>query len=38
MAGAGVKPDGARQYDDPTGEKSELAFPEGWKLMGRFLK
>jgi 2,3-bisphosphoglycerate-independent phosphoglycerate mutase len=37
MAGAGVEPDAARTYDDPTSERSELVFAEGWKLMGHFL-
>jgi 2,3-bisphosphoglycerate-independent phosphoglycerate mutase len=37
MAGTGVVSDGARQYDDATGARSDLAFAEGWRLMGRFL-
>jgi 2,3-bisphosphoglycerate-independent phosphoglycerate mutase len=37
MAGAGVRPDAATAYDDPTAERSELVFREGWKLMGHFL-
>jgi 2,3-bisphosphoglycerate-independent phosphoglycerate mutase len=38
MAGAGVEPDAAATYDDPTAERSELVFKEGWKLMAYFLK
>lgn len=37
MAGAGVKPDAAKSYDDPTAARSRLVFPEGWKLMSYFL-
>ena len=37
MAGTGIAPDAARQYDDPTAAKSGLVFPEGYKLMGHFL-
>jgi 2,3-bisphosphoglycerate-independent phosphoglycerate mutase len=38
LAGAGVKPDVATSYDDPTAEKSPLVFHEGWKLMRYFLE
>jgi len=38
MAGAGVRPDVATTYDDPTAERSELVFQEGWRLMAYFLK
>jgi len=38
MAGAGVRPDAATTYDDPTAERSELVFQEGWRLMAYFLK
>ncbi len=38
MAGAGVTPDAAVTYDDVTAAASELAFDEGWKLMGYFLQ
>jgi 2,3-bisphosphoglycerate-independent phosphoglycerate mutase len=37
MAGSGIKPDAAVQYDDPTGERAEVVFNEGWRLMGHFL-
>lgn len=37
LAGSDVAPDAAASFDDPTAEKSDLAFPEGWKLMRRFL-
>ncbi len=37
MAGAGVRADDNRTYDDVTAGRSELAFPDGWKLMGHFL-
>ena len=34
LAGAGVTPDAATTYDDVTAATAELAFDEGWKLMG----
>ena len=34
----GVTPDTAATYDEPTAEKSPLAFDEGWRMMGYFLK
>ncbi|MCH8046892.1 MAG: phosphoglycerate mutase, partial [Planctomycetes bacterium] len=37
MAGAGVTSDTAATYDDITAAAAELAFEEGWKLMGYFL-
>ncbi len=37
MAGTGVEPDAATSYDDRTAARSELAFPEGWKLMAYFI-
>ncbi len=37
MAGAGIAPDAATAYDDPTAERSDLVFEEGWKLMPYFL-
>jgi 2,3-bisphosphoglycerate-independent phosphoglycerate mutase len=37
IAGTGIQPDGANTYDDPTAEKSDLVFNEGWKLMSFFL-
>ena len=38
IAGSGVAPDAATHYDDPTAARSSLAFDEGWKLMGHFLR
>lgn len=38
IAGSGIEPDGAASYDDPTGARSHLAFDEGWRVMGFFLK
>lgn len=38
IAGAGIRPDGATAYGDPTAERSELVFEEGWKLMSYFLE
>ena len=38
IAGSGVTPDAAVHYDDPTAARSSLAFDEGWKLMGHFLR
>ena len=38
IAGSDVAPDGAAAYDDPTANRSELAFEEGWKLMSYFLE
>jgi len=37
IAGAGVEPDGATSYDDPTAAASSLAFEEGFRLMPFFL-
>ncbi len=37
MAGAGIEPDAATTYDDPTADQSRLVFEEGWKLMSHFL-
>ena len=37
LAGSNFTPDAATVYDEPTAEKSNLAFPEGWKLMKYFL-
>lgn len=37
MAGAGIAADGAKTYDEPAAARSQLAFEEGWKLMGYFL-
>jgi 2,3-bisphosphoglycerate-independent phosphoglycerate mutase len=38
VAGSGIEPDRATSYDDPTGARSSLAFDEGWRVMGFFLK
>ena len=38
IAGSGVAADAATHYDDPTAARSSLAFDEGWKLMGHFLR
>ena len=37
MAGSGIAPDAAATYDDPTADRSLLAFDDGWRLMGYFL-
>jgi 2,3-bisphosphoglycerate-independent phosphoglycerate mutase len=37
MAGTGIGPDGANRYDDPTADRSDLVFDEGWRLMSFFL-
>jgi 2,3-bisphosphoglycerate-independent phosphoglycerate mutase len=37
IAGAGIAPDGATTYDDPTAARSSLVFDEGWRLMGHFI-
>jgi len=37
LAGAGIRPDAAARYDDPTAARSPLVFDEGWRLMGYFL-
>ncbi len=37
LAGSNVMPDAAAVFDEPTAEKSSLAFPEGWRLMRYFL-
>ena len=37
LAGAGIAPDAATTYDDPTAARSSLVFDEGWRLMGHFL-
>ncbi len=37
IAGTGVTADAARDYDDAAASRSELAFPQGWKLMEYFL-
>ena len=37
LAGEGIIPDSAASYDDPTANRSALAFDEGWRLMGYFL-
>ncbi|MCX7426349.1 MAG: cofactor-independent phosphoglycerate mutase [Planctomycetia bacterium] len=37
MAGAGIDPDAATAYDDPTSLASALSFDPGWRLMSYFL-
>jgi 2,3-bisphosphoglycerate-independent phosphoglycerate mutase len=37
LAGSGIVADAAISFDEPTADKSKLAFPDGWRLMGRFL-
>jgi 2,3-bisphosphoglycerate-independent phosphoglycerate mutase len=37
ICGSGVSPDEHTAYDDPTAARSQLAFPDGWKLMRYFL-
>ncbi len=37
LAGEGIEPDSATAYDDPTADRSNLCFDEGWRLMGYFL-
>lgn len=37
IAGAGITPDAAKTYDEPTAAASSLAFEQGWKLMSYFL-
>jgi 2,3-bisphosphoglycerate-independent phosphoglycerate mutase len=37
IAGAGIAPDEATTYDDPTAARSSLVFDEGWRLMGQFI-
>jgi 2,3-bisphosphoglycerate-independent phosphoglycerate mutase len=38
MAGTGIEPDRFTTYDDPTAERSERVFEDGWRLMGSFLR
>ena len=38
MAGTGIAPDKFTSYDDPTAAASDLAFDEGWRAMGWFVK
>jgi 2,3-bisphosphoglycerate-independent phosphoglycerate mutase len=37
LAGSDISPDSESVYDELAAEKSNLAFPEGWNLMGYFL-
>ncbi|MBN2579466.1 MAG: cofactor-independent phosphoglycerate mutase [Pirellulales bacterium] len=37
LSGAGIAPDAAQTFDEPTAANSALKFPEGWRLMGWFL-
>ncbi len=38
ICGSGIAPDAATTYDEPTANRSKLAFEEGWQLMPYFLK
>jgi len=38
LCGSGVAPDAPTTYDEVAAGKSSLAFEEGWKLMGYFMK
>jgi 2,3-bisphosphoglycerate-independent phosphoglycerate mutase len=38
MAGTGITPDESTTYGDTTAANSKLAFDEGWKTMGWFIK
>jgi len=38
ICGSGITPDSGATYDEVVASKSKLAFEEGWKLMGHFLK
>ncbi len=37
VAGAGIDPDGASTYDEPTAAKSDLTFDQGYRMMSYFL-
>ena len=37
VAGAGIEPDAAKTYDEPTADASDLAFAPGWRMMSFFL-
>jgi 2,3-bisphosphoglycerate-independent phosphoglycerate mutase len=37
VCGTGIASDDSRTYDEPTAARSELAFGDGWKVMGWFL-
>ena len=37
VAGAGIEADASRTYDEPTADKSELVFNQGWRMMSYFL-
>jgi 2,3-bisphosphoglycerate-independent phosphoglycerate mutase len=37
LAGAGIAPDSSTAYDELAAARSDLAFEQGWKLMGYFL-
>ena len=38
IAGTAVTPDAATTYDDPTADRSEVVFEEGWNLMKYFVE
>jgi len=37
VCGTGISPDAATAYHEPAADQSELAFPEGWRLMSFFI-
>ena len=37
ICGAGIAPDAASTYDEPTAGQSSLAFDEGWRMMSYFI-
>lgn len=37
MCGAGLSPDAATTYDEPSAAASPLVFDEGWRMMGYFI-
>ncbi len=37
VAGSGIDPDGASTYDEPTADKSDLTFDQGYRMMSYFL-
>jgi len=37
ICGGGIQPDESATYDEPSSARSQLAFDEGWRLMGYFL-
>ncbi len=37
LAGAGIATDTSTSYDEPSAARAQLAFEQGWRLMGHFL-